>query len=420
MKTGFFFLLALLIAPTVRAQSDMKPSSAFITPFNQPSTKILSQYLDKIADSSRIIGLGEVSHYTKECYELKHAVIKQLMKRGYLGLILEVDFGQALIWNNYVVNGTGNLDTIVAQSGWFTYRTEEFKQVLQTIRTHNQQTATPFQVFGMEMTAVHHNIDWLIHYFSKHTTDTSIISSLKKERKIVAFYQYTPSERQEYWSFYYELLNFIQKNEQALEKSGGKKQLAIAQQIIEIMRQYASYISQDDYGLKSEFRDQFSARNVWWTMNQLGEDSKVVIWAHNGHIAKESILFNYDILGHYLTQWFGDQYYAIGFSFNSGEFGAFSNDGFKKWEMETANQVSYSKFFHSFESPYLFFDIRQNLREDQDLNSYLRHHQPIRTDVSESYNGTSKYMDIRLSTTYDALIYIEKTSYPTTIDWLQN
>ena len=35
--------------------------------------------MEQISDSTAIIGLGEVSHYTKECYQLRHQMIKPLM-----------------------------------------------------------------------------------------------------------------------------------------------------------------------------------------------------------------------------------------------------------------------------------------------------------------------------------------------------
>lgn len=409
----------ILLISSCLAQSALTHSKKFIYPFDAIQSDVLEKYIHGIADEKRIIGLGEVSHFTRECYLLKHEIIQSLIEKGYDGLILEVDFGQALIWNEYVTEGKGDLDVIISQSGWFTYRTEEFKNLIRDIKTHNENAEVPFQIFGMEMTAMNHNIDWLKNYFKENAAQaTEIMRTLDNERKIVAFHTHSKEEKQDYWELHYQVSNFLNEHEEKLIAQGGEKKYSIAQRIAEITRQYATYISHDDFGLKSEFRDQFSARNVRWCLQEMGEDSQAIIWAHNGHIAKESILFNYDILGHYLSQWFEDEYHSIGFTFNKGEFGAFSNNGFKRWNMPAVDTTSLTQEFQAFSSPYLVFDIKNNLKADKDLNSPLRSDQLIRTDVSESFNDEwPKYMNINLSRTYDALIYIDETSFPTAIDW---
>ena len=84
-------------------------------------------WLDQTMEEVQILGLGEVSHYTQECYTYKTAIIEHLAQKGLLqGLVLEVDFGQALFWNDYLLTGMGDPDSLVRKSGWFTYRTEEF------------------------------------------------------------------------------------------------------------------------------------------------------------------------------------------------------------------------------------------------------------------------------------------------------
>jgi len=204
-----------------------------------------------------------------------------------------------------------------------------------------------------------------------------------------------------------------------LKQRTSQREYSIALRVVEIFRQFATYISQDEFYLKVEFRDQFSMRNLLWSLGSGEEENKLVLWAHNGHVAKESVLFNYDVLGHYLQQRFGENYYAIGFTFNEGSFGSFGQNGFQKWKQQREKNISFTTAFASFESPYLIFDIRKNLVADKDLNSLLRGSIPIRRDISETYNpDQDSLMSINLSKTYDAMIYMDKTNFPTSIDWL--
>ncbi|WP_435577858.1 erythromycin esterase family protein [Gilvibacter sp.] len=409
----------LCVALNAFGQNYLKDHQIKVQTFDAIDSNRLSQHIDSIADNARIIGLGEVSHYTKECYLFKAAIIKQLIAKGYQGLVLEVDFGQALLWNNYVTKGIGNLDDLIAESGWFTYRTEEFKALVAAIRNHNESTATPFQIFGMEMTAINHNLAWLINYFKDLPDSADLMTALQEERPIVAFQQHTEAQVLSYWNLYYSVKNQLEASQDQLIEAHGVQDFAIAQRLAEILRQYATYVAQDEFFLQVELRDQFSARNVLWTLEQLGEDSKIAIWAHNGHVVKKSVLFEYDILGYYLSNWFEQDYYSIGFTFNSGSFGAFGSQGFQEWELPEVTDVSVTKELGALDSPYTLVDLRTSLdRMDAQTREALGVPVPIRSDVSESYTpGGDGLMELNLSNSYDALIYIDKTSYPTTIPW---
>ncbi|MFK7787810.1 MAG: erythromycin esterase family protein [Crocinitomicaceae bacterium] len=416
-----FLTLLLLNVSFSFGQNFLKKSKKYIHPFSEINSEVLTNHIDKIADSARIIGLGEVSHYTRECYELKQQIIHKLIDKGYDALVLEVDFGQALLWNDYVVNGVGNIDSIIAQSGWFTYRTQEFKDLLISIREHNKTADKPFQVYGMEMTAINYNLEWLADYLDGTENAEDLIDQLNQERKTVAFQQHSPDEVLSYWTLFYDLKKYLDQHTELLIEQKGDRSYQIAMQMTEITRQYATYISQDDFLLKVEFRDHFSTRNVLWALDYLAEDSQIVIWAHNGHIAKESALFYYEVLGSYLSDWFGDQYYSIGFTFNEGDFGAFGLDGFSKFTLPPVTESSITKDFDGFNSNYLFFDIRRNLNRKKARNKppFIAN-VPIRMDISESYNrpeGDNPMMEIDLSHSYDCLIYIDRTNYPTTIEW---
>lgn len=62
------------------------------------------------------------------------------------------------------------------------------------------------------------------------------------------------------------------------------------------------------------------AENAGWWYEQMG---KTIIWAHNGHIAKQTMLpqvYPDKILGTFLYERFGDRYLSIGTSFGQGDY----------------------------------------------------------------------------------------------------
>lgn len=407
----------------VVGQDQLASFQDFLQPLPAIKSKELDAFVDRVAGNTRVVGLGEVSHYTKECYVFKREIVKRLMENGLNGLILEVDFGQALLWNEYVVHGHGELDQLVAQSGWFTYRTQEFKDLLQLIRTHNQSHDRPFQVFGMEMTAINHNLAWIKAFVEKHLPNEpstiNILKQIEGQKKSIAFQIHEPDEIIHCWQLHFDIKRLLRDQATRLNQSASPVEMRVAHRIAETLRQYATYVSQSDNSLRAEFRDQFSSRNVGWCLEHLGQGSRVAVWAHNGHIMRSATdRVNYDVLGHYLARWFGDQYYAIGFTFDQGEFGAYGEGGFQTWKISSATEDSWTRELTAMGHPYLIWDLRQS--RGADAADRLSEARSIRADFSESHGaGRSEMMSTRIADTFDALIYFETSSLPTTIPWLQ-
>ncbi|MEM1217859.1 MAG: erythromycin esterase family protein [Bacteroidota bacterium] len=381
-------------------------------------------WLDDTMEEVQILGLGEVSHYTRECYAYKRAIIEHLAKQGLLqALVLEVDFGQALFWNEYLLTGVGNPDSLVQKSGWFTYRTEEFRDLLVALRKHNEQAETPIQIFGMEMTTVQSNLEWMERYVAESGLGTEeLATQLEAERTMVVFWEHDQTMIQGYWDLYYTLQGWLASNAEALQRGQGETTFANAERIVEIFRQYATYVAQDDFSLQVTLRDLFSTRNVAWVHQQLGEDARLAIWAHNGHVNLRSVRFGYPVLGEHLNRWYGEAYFAIGFTFGSGQFGSFSeNDGFKIWTYEEAPEGSLQGKLGALSLGDVYMDIRRLLKEDRNLDSYLRSSILYRGDLGEFLaNADFQYTNpINLSSTYDGLIYLHRTQAPTGLEWIR-
>ena len=381
-------------------------------------------WLDQTMEEVQILGLGEVSHYTQECYTYKAAIIEHLAQKGLLqGLVLEVDFGQALFWNDYLLTGIGDPDSLVRKSGWFTYRTEEFRDLLVALRAYNEGAETPIQIFGMEMTTVQSNLQWLKSYVAKSGLGTEELEKLMEaERTMVVFWEHDQAMIQGYWNLYYTLQAWLENNAEALQLGQGETAFQVAERIAEVFRQYATYVAQDDFSLQVTMRDLFSTRNVAWVHQQLGEEARLAIWAHNGHVNLRSVRFGYPVLGEHLSRWYGEAYFALGFTFGTGQFGAFSeNDGFKTWTYEEVPQGSLQEKLGALALGDVYLDIRGLLQEDRRLGSYLRSDILYRGDLGEFLaNADFLYTNpINLASSYDGLIYLHRTHTPTGLEWIR-
>ena len=66
-------------------------------------------------------------------------------------------------------------------------------------------------------------------------------------------------------------------------------------------------------GPSNEIRDNYMAENLSWILDN-NPNSKIVLWAHNGHISKQR-----GGMGNNISIKYSDQYYSIGFLTNKGK-----------------------------------------------------------------------------------------------------
>src|SRR5439155_20983050 len=65
-------------------------------------------------------------------------------------------------------------------------------------------------------------------------------------------------------------------------------------------------------------RDQAMAANVKWILEQEGPESKIMLWAHNGHVSTAP-LGDGESMGAILRKTYGEKMVVCGFSFDQGD-----------------------------------------------------------------------------------------------------
>ena len=72
--------------------------------------------------------------------------------------------------------------------------------------------------------------------------------------------------------------------------------------------------------LGSGNRDAIMFDNFQWLLKEIYPDKKVIIWAHNAHIEQQAMFENsFKWMGHFLNEFYGDDYYTLGIFAQSGE-----------------------------------------------------------------------------------------------------
>lgn len=106
-----------------------------------------------------------------------------------------------------------------------------------------------------------------------------------------------------------------------------EKDFLLNERILEVVQQVAIqgyYYQKKDYSVN--YRDKFMAENAAWMLDYF-KGEKVVVWAHNGHIANNSGFYGSGSLGNYLDLKMSDNYATVGFLFSRGTFTAVGMEG---------------------------------------------------------------------------------------------
>lgn len=106
----------------------------------------------------------------------------------------------------------------------------------------------------------------------------------------------------------------------AWEKRTSVGEWALAKQHATILAQFANMESNPgEFGI----RDLAMADNARWILDHEGKDSKMVLWAHNAHVATTAYYSILESMGASLKKTLKDQLRTIGFEFDRGSFQAF-------------------------------------------------------------------------------------------------
>jgi erythromycin esterase len=164
----------------------------------------------------------------------------------------------------------------------------------------------------------------------------------------------------------------------------------------------------------SNERDAFMAENVGWLYKHGNSTSKVVLWAHNGHIANDpthSLTPGWKTMGTYLREQYKDRYLPIGFSFYQGTFHAASGTSVQAFTVAAPIKNSYNYTLGSVGLPRFILDLRRvpagAVSQWVKGPSYFR-------DIGATYDPHDKnyiqdYYDFgSLQEWYDVIIHIQK------------
>ena len=191
-----------------------------------------------------------------------------------------------------------------------------------------------------------------------------------------------------------------------------------------------------DFARSCLMRDSCNAELIQWIKNFEGENSKIILFAHNGHLGKFTYFLPrvrtlstqgfYDaypqelITGYYLKKIFGDKYYFIGTQFGNGFFMGFDSENdyqLSKLEVTFPEQYSFPHLLRQTKKYPYFLDLMDIIMSDltpEQVSDYFCSLQSI-YGIGAAFE--SKYWKTHLIGFFDAIIYIDEVEESKVLDF---
>lgn len=407
LKTQLLLLVLFSALPFVKAQHLDQPSISYLKK-NSHTIKVNHLYQDgnwkpikRHLKNKQIVLLGEFNHGSKQIFDTRNDLIKYLHENlGFNTILLESGIGE-LIEINY---NKENISPTQMTTGLFgPWRTKEFVDLMEYVQQHNlsisgfdvQRSGRSFDHL-LEKTASQLGIDHNLYQdIEKHFGEQK--NSLNNRK---AVYDEVKPATIKLIDDYQSLLEQIEL------KSDQDQTIALVKRTlhnrIEYLKYFLAFAKNKDWNQRWKARDSIMASNVEWLMEHLYKDEKVIIIAHNFHIAKYNE--KEEVMGEFLKPKYGSAMYILGIFAGKGSYSGNSGKE-KQLSPIDSEALDIKEVISSLDGKVNFFPIpsKSNKRNFWAFEKII---------VNDTFIDLSRSNEMDLSKHFDGLLFIDKISPP--------
>ena len=379
----------------------------------------------EIIGDARIVSLGEPTHGNREVFQLKHRMIEYLVSEmGFHVFALECPFGEAFDVNRYVLDGIGDPEKALAAIYYWTWDTQEVLELLKWLRAYNADPAHEKKVkfYGFDPQDPERAARVMLAHLAR--VDPELAEKVNPELGIlqVPFSNPEIAGRRQYIPQEYDALSLqeirrvmraFDLNKDRYIAASSPSEWTIARQHARQVEMYIDQNTNDGQNYKP-LRELGQAENIKWITDQEGEEAKVIVWAHNIHVANASIQ-GFDLMGAHLRRWYGDQLKIFGLFFNQGGFKALDVDmpsrGMYDFSVGPAPKGTLEYLMASAGLTHAVVDLHQ-LPEKGPVRDWFHQKHPSRhSGGGYQENKPEEYLrSYTLAEAFDALVYLDATT----------
>ncbi|MDJ1466665.1 erythromycin esterase family protein [Xanthocytophaga flava] len=352
---------------------------------------------------SKVIAIGEQSHGTSEFFEVRKKLIKLFSSDPKLSKIgLEAPMAEVEDLNGYVLDGRGDLKSILKSFRLYNYECAEFVDLVNQVQEINKNRKTKITFFGFDIQSPFRSLE-KIREFAKEDTSIPVesISKLLSDYTLLNNQVYSHNFSRED----FDSLKYISQPLLSGVFTSTKNGLSIR----DYQTNYRQFLALNDpvtnwdTGIMSEIRDSLMAVNV---LNQVTSNSKIIILAHNAHVQKTINVYSKS-MGYFLKRSLGGNYKVIGLTTSKGSFTSF-NPSIGKISntnpLTTPDPDTFEYYFSLTQKPVFLIETARisNLVK---VNERPKKYRLLPSGLPESQYVTGDAIE-----DFDYIIHIEKTS----------
>lgn len=370
------------------------------------------QPLKSMIGEARIVGLGENTHGSKEVFMMKHRLVEFLVtEMGFNIFAIEANMPEAYKLNNYILNHDFVTDnqydskSLLKGMYFWTWNTQEVLDMVNWMKQFNMRGNAQIQFTGFDMQYYMGALQNISDYSNLSDPDLKLkidtISSLfEKLKQKGAKAIESKEEIAEIKNECNDIQTYLIKNKDKIIQKSDSTNYKWLHQNATILIQCLELAGKGNSG--SFLRDESMATNVRWILEN-NPNSKIILWAHNGHITKRV-----HQMGYYLDKEYGNKYYNIGFLSNSGKYTAVNSSRLNSNNiLESGKPGSFEFEFHRTETPYFYFDFSK-VTDDEPEGLWLKSKFDYRSIGAVAYSD--QFYPTVISKHFNAIIYIDSTS----------
>lgn len=281
--------------------------------------------LRSLVGSARVVALGEATHGTREFFRLKHRIFRALIPEGFNVFALEIGQVEARAINDYVLDGKGDARSALGRASMWVWETEEILELIEWMRAWNTEPShTPkLRFVGFDMQSSFAAFEAVQRFLELLAPEDGVawlapLEVLRSQAGIDAFLALSKERQAEVVAAAATLVEQFDASRARWEAATSQAAFAVARQDARVLQQAAVYFAPGEMTARgSELRDEAMAENIKWLRDQLSPGERMVVSAHNLHVA--------DVpgrMGNPLRATLGSEWLSIGLQLGDGTFQA--------------------------------------------------------------------------------------------------
>jgi erythromycin esterase len=366
--------------------------------------------------NARVVALGEATHGTREFFQMKHRLVEFLVSEmGFTVFAIEANWPEALAVNEYVLHGTGDPKKALAGLYFWTWYTEETLDMIEWMRQWNSTHERKVKFYGFDMQYPNLAVRNVLEYLE--TIDPDYAQGLEPQLTEVSTLRSVRDYPKGSSSVQEQTRVALNSLEQHLDAHRDEYAALTSDTEWQMARQNTRIARQAEEKLRlpfaegSQARDRYMAENVRWILNHEPTGTRMVLWAHNGHVAGSSSYSQGEPMGSHLRRMFGDELVIAGFAFGEGSFQARDSSGpLREFTLGPPPVGTLDATLLSLHLPLFVLDLREE-PSDEKVRKWLGvPHFSRQIGASFSEGATWQNQPIEAPKQFDLLIFVAHTT----------